>query len=83
MQAKDIRELTEQDIHAKIADLERERFNLRVRSGTQTLDDPLRIRVIRKEIARLRTVLTEKIIGIDEASDRLDPLEEEGLGRNG
>jgi|SRR5438270_12976788 large subunit ribosomal protein L29 len=83
MQAKDIRELTEQDIHAKIADLERERFNLRVRSGTQTLDDPLRIRVIRKEIARLQTVLTEKIIGIDEAKKPSAPASRRVTGRRG
>jgi large subunit ribosomal protein L29 len=67
MLAKDIREMNEGDINAKIAELERERFNLRVRGGTQTLEDPLRLRVIRKEIARLNTVLREKIIGIAEA----------------
>src|SRR5213082_587789 len=83
MQAKDIRELTEQDIHAKIADLERERFNLRVRSGTQTLDDPLRLRVIRKDIARLRTVVREKIIGIDEAKTPSAPAARRVTGRRG
>jgi len=68
MLAKDVREMNEADINAKIAELERERFNLRVRGGTQTLEDPLRLRVIRKDIARLNTVLREKIIGIAEAN---------------
>ena len=68
MLAKDMREMTEADINAKIAELERERFNLRVRGGTQTLEDPLRIRVLRKDIARLNTILREKIIGIAEAN---------------
>ena len=68
MLAKDIREMTEADINAKIAELERERFNLRVRGGTQTLEDPLRLRVLRKDIARLNTILQEKIIGIAEAN---------------
>ena len=68
MLAKDMREMTEADINAKIAELERERFNLRVRGGTQTLEDPLRIRVLRKDIARLNTILREKIIGIVEAN---------------
>jgi large subunit ribosomal protein L29 len=67
MLAKDIREMIEADISSRIADLERERFNLRLASGTRTLDDPLRLRVIRRDIARLNTVLREKIIGIAEA----------------
>ena len=68
MLAKDVREMTEADINAKVAELERERFNLRVRGGTQTLEDPLRLRVLRKDIARLNTILREKIIGIAEAN---------------
>jgi large subunit ribosomal protein L29 len=59
--------MSEADINARIAELERERFNLRLASGTRTLDDPLRLRVIRKDVARLQTVLNEKIIGIAEA----------------
>ena len=67
MLAKDIREMSEADINARIAELERERFNLVIASGTRTLDDPLRLRVIRRDVARLKTVLREKIIGIAEA----------------
>jgi large subunit ribosomal protein L29 len=67
MLAKDIREMSEADIYARIAELERERFNLRLASGTRTLDDPLRLRVIRRDVARLQTVLREKVIGIAEA----------------
>jgi large subunit ribosomal protein L29 len=69
MLAKDIREMSEGDINARIAELERERFNLRLASGTRTLDDPLRLRVIRKDVARLNTVLREKIIGIAEVRE--------------
>ena len=69
MLAKDIREMTETDINSRLAELERERFNLRLASGTRTLDDPLRLRVIRRDIARLNTVLREKIIGIAEARE--------------
>ena len=68
MLAKDIREMGEADINARIAELERERFNLRLQSGTRTLDDPLRLRVIRRDVARLKTVLREKVIGIAEAN---------------
>jgi large subunit ribosomal protein L29 len=69
MLAKDIREMSEGDINSRIAELERERFNLRLASGTRTLDDPLRLRVIRRDVARLKTVLQEKIIGIAEAKE--------------
>src|SRR6476620_6608281 len=67
LSSKDIREMGEADISARIAELEEERFRLKFRAGTETLDDPLRLRVIRKDVARLNTVLREKIIGIVEA----------------
>ncbi len=67
MLSKDIREMSEGDIRVRIAELEEERFRLKFRAGTETLDDPLRLRVIRKDVARLNTVLREKIIGIVEA----------------
>ena len=67
MESKDIRELTEAEILARVADLEEERFRLQFRAGTETLEDPLRLRVIRRDVARLKTVLREKIIGIAEA----------------
>jgi large subunit ribosomal protein L29 len=57
LSSKDIRELNEAEINARIADLEEERFRLKFRAGTETLEDPLRLRVIRKDVARLRTVL--------------------------
>jgi large subunit ribosomal protein L29 len=60
MQASEIREMSEGDIRSRIAELEEERFRLRFRSATETLEDPLRLRGIRKDIARLRTVLRQK-----------------------
>jgi large subunit ribosomal protein L29 len=83
MLAKDIRELSEADINSRIAELERERFNLRIASGTRTLDDPLRLRVIRKDVARLKTVLREKIIGIAEAKEPTRVRARRVTGRRG
>lgn len=60
MKASEIRELTEGDIAAKIAELEEERFRLTFRSGTEQLENPLRLRFIRRDIARLKTVQTER-----------------------
>ena len=60
MRAEEIREMSESDINARIAELERERFNLKFRGATQSLEDPLRLRSIRRDIARLQTVLRER-----------------------
>jgi large subunit ribosomal protein L29 len=60
MTADEIRELADADIRARIQELELERFNLRFRGATQPLEDPLRLRVVRKDIARLNTVLRER-----------------------
>ncbi len=83
MLAKDIREMSEADINARIAELERERFNLRIASGTRTLDDPLRLRVIRKDVARLKSVLREKVIGIAEAKEPTRVKARRVTGRRG
>ncbi|GMV10910.1 MAG TPA: 50S ribosomal protein L29 [Gemmatimonadaceae bacterium] len=60
MRAEEIRELSLADLQARIAELEEERFRLRFRSATEPLEDPLQLREIRKNIARLRTVLRER-----------------------
>jgi large subunit ribosomal protein L29 len=83
MLAKDIREMSEGDINARIVELERERFNLRLASGTRTLDDPLRLRVIRRDVARLKTVLQEKVIGIAEAAEPTRVKARRVTGRRG
>ena len=60
MQADEIRELSVDEIRSRITSLEEERFRLRFRSATEPLENPLRLRTIRKDIARLKTVLGER-----------------------
>jgi large subunit ribosomal protein L29 len=48
------------DLKTRVAELEEERFRLRFRSATEPLENPLRLRTIRKDIARLKTVLSER-----------------------
>ena len=60
MQAEEIRELAVDEIRSRIAELEEERFRLKFRSATQSLEDPLRLRSVRRDIARLKTVLRER-----------------------
>ena len=63
MRAEEIREMAIDDIAARIRELEEERFRLQFRSATEPLEDPLRLRVIRRDIARLKTVLREQTNG--------------------
>ncbi|MCY7377964.1 MAG: 50S ribosomal protein L29 [Gemmatimonadaceae bacterium] len=60
MRADDIRELKVEEITSRIAELEEERFRLNFRAATEPLQDPLRLRWIRKDIARLKTILRER-----------------------
>ena len=60
MKANEIREMIDSDVVAKISELEEERFRLTFRSGTETLENPLRLRSIRRDIARLKTVQNER-----------------------
>jgi large subunit ribosomal protein L29 len=60
MRAEEIREMARDDVAKRISELEEEQFRLKFRSATEPLEDPLRLRVIRRDIARLKTVLREQ-----------------------
>jgi large subunit ribosomal protein L29 len=60
MRAEEVREMSTEDIKARVTELEEERFRLRFRSATEPLENPLRLRTIRRDIARLKTVLGER-----------------------
>ena len=64
MRADDMRALSDDEVTSRIAELERERFNLRFKAGTQPLDDPLRLRAVRKDLARLKTIVRERALGL-------------------
>ena len=60
MKANEIREMSVDDLKTKIEELTKERFNLRFRSATESIENPMRFRAIRRDIARLNTILREK-----------------------
>ncbi|GAB6992487.1 50S ribosomal protein L29 [Paenibacillus pini] len=64
MKANDLRNLTTAEIEQKIAGFKEELFNLRFQLATGQLDNPTRIRDVRKEIARAKTVVRERELGI-------------------
>ncbi|PWK05682.1 50S ribosomal protein L29 [Tumebacillus permanentifrigoris] len=64
MKAKDIRNLSTVEIETEVNDLKDELFNLRFQLATGQLDNPMRIREVRKGIARAKTILRERELGI-------------------
>jgi large subunit ribosomal protein L29 len=64
MKAKEFRNLTTAEIEQKINSLKEELFNLRFQLATGQLDNPTRIREVRRTIARAKTVLRERELGI-------------------
>ncbi len=59
MKPRDIRDMTREEILAKKDELEKEMFNLRIRQGYKQLDNPLKLRMLRRDIARITTILYE------------------------
>ena len=60
MKPDEIREMSVEDLRAKIDEMTRERFNLRFRSATESIENPMRFRSLRRDIARMQTILREK-----------------------
>jgi large subunit ribosomal protein L29 len=58
--AKDLRDLSGEELLAKAADLRKEMFNLRVQQAMGQIENPMRLRLLRKDIAKTKTVLKEK-----------------------
>lgn len=64
MIASEFRNLTTAEIEQKIAGFKEQLFNLRFQLATGQLDNPTQIRVVRKNIARAKTVIHERALGI-------------------
>jgi large subunit ribosomal protein L29 len=60
VKTEDIRDLTEVEIDEQIIQAREELFRLRFRSATQELENPSLIRTLRRDIARMKTVLRER-----------------------
>jgi len=58
--ARDLRDLSNDELQAKAAELKKELFNLRVQQAMGQIEHPMRLRTLRKDIARAKTVLKEK-----------------------
>jgi len=60
---KDIKNLSNEELVKKIAECKEELFNLRLSQATGNLEKPSRIRDLRKQVARMKTLLRERELG--------------------
>ena len=60
MTAKEIREMTAEELTAKLAELKKELFNLRFQHAVNQLENPHKMTEVKRDIARVMTVLNEK-----------------------
>lgn len=64
MKREPLRDLTRTELTHKRVELQDELFNLRMRQSMKSLENPLRLRMIGREIGRINTILREDVLGI-------------------
>ncbi len=67
MKASKIRDMTSEELNNKIAELKSELFNLRFQQATGQLQNPIRLNQCKKDIARVKTILHERELGLKRA----------------
>ena len=60
MKAKEIRNLSVEELNKKLEDLKKDLFMLRMQHATNQLDNPLQLAAVKKDIARVKTIIREK-----------------------
>lgn len=60
VKAKELRELSDSELREKLAGFKEELFNLRFQMATRQLDNPMRIREVKRDIARIKTILRQR-----------------------
>ena len=65
MKASEIRQMTQNEVDELLGDRLEELSNLRIQLVTQQLDNPLRVKSVRRDIARIRTVLRERALDLN------------------
>jgi large subunit ribosomal protein L29 len=65
MKANELRNKSVEELNKSVSDMKTELFNLRFQLATGELDNPMRIKKVRKDIARVKTVLRERELNIN------------------
>lgn len=58
-----LRELSTEELRTKLEETVREHYNLRFRSATESIPNPMKFRDLRRDIARMQTILRERELG--------------------
>jgi large subunit ribosomal protein L29 len=69
IKAAELRELSDEGLVEKLREAKAELFNLRVQSATGQLDNHGRLQIIRRDIARIYTIMRERELGLSAAPD--------------
>ena len=77
MKIKDLRELSTKELEGKIRESKKELFGLRMKQSTGTLDKPSRIKELRKDVARMKTILKERELAEEIIENREKDLKNE------
>lgn len=62
MKAKEIRDMSREEMGAKLEELKKDLFNLRFQHATNQLDNPIKIAAVKRDIARINTIIREQEI---------------------
>ena len=60
MKASDVRSKTADELKDQLVDLKKEQFNLRFQRATQQLEKPARVKEVRRDVARIKTILGQQ-----------------------
>lgn len=60
MTGQELRELNDEELRQKLAEVTEERFRLRFRAATEAMENPMQLRTLRRDVARIRTILRER-----------------------
>lgn len=78
MKQHELKELTLNEIQLRLEDLEEEMNNLRYQKALGQLNNPLRIRVVRREIAQMKTIIHESELGLRKLAGEKEKVEDHG-----
>jgi large subunit ribosomal protein L29 len=71
VKAAELRELADEDLVQRLREAKAELFNLRVQGATGQLDNNRRLQVVRKDIARIYTIMRERELGLSAAPEEV------------
>jgi large subunit ribosomal protein L29 len=71
VKAAELREQSDEDLVARLREAKAELFNLRVQGATGQLDNHRRLQVVRRDIARIYTIMRERELGLSTAPDEV------------